>query len=119
MNAISGNRPDRSTLQVNLLSGISIGIISAAVIFLQIVFMRSLSITRYHHFSYLIMSSALLGFGASGTFLSFFSDRMKKRFEMSSSLFILLFLVSTPLCYAVAERIPLDINYILYSGKTA
>ena len=45
-------------------------LLSAALIALQLILMQILSITQWHHFAYLVISTALLGFGASGTVLA-------------------------------------------------
>ncbi|MHC4633984.1 MAG: hypothetical protein ACYSYU_02045, partial [Planctomycetota bacterium] len=44
--------------------------ISAATLGLQIVLIRALSIAHWYHFAYLVISTALLGFGASGTMIA-------------------------------------------------
>ena len=72
----------------------SIFLISAALISYQILLVKMFSIQYWYHFAYLIISVALLGFGASGTFIV-----LKKRFlenHFSSVLFFcpLLFVVS-------------------------
>lgn len=53
-------------------------LISAALIAYQILLMRLYSINYWHHFAYLIISIAMLGFGASGTFIAMF-DRFLTR----------------------------------------
>ena len=108
--------PEQGLFSLNALNGGSLFLISAAVIAFQIGLMRSLSITKYHHFSYLVISIALLGFGASGTFLTFTGDRIRRHFSFWSCLFIFLFFASVPSSYIIAEKIPLDIQYLLYSG---
>ncbi|ESS68597.1 hypothetical protein MGMO_145c00100 [Methyloglobulus morosus KoM1] len=42
--------------------------------------MRLFSIIQRHHFAYLIISLALLGYGVSGTFLAIYRDRLKQNF---------------------------------------
>ena len=64
----------------NYLNLIVVFFVSLTVISLQIFFMRSLAITKYHHFSYLIIGIALLGFGSSGTFLAFWGEYFKKNY---------------------------------------
>jgi hypothetical protein len=49
---------------------LALGLLSAALIALQLVLMQILAITQWHHFAYLVISTALLGFGASGTLLA-------------------------------------------------
>lgn len=51
---------------------ISIAVVSFAVVAFQLTLMQVLSIVQWHHFAYMIISVALLGFGAAGTFLSVF-----------------------------------------------
>ncbi len=108
---------EETPFRLNTRNSIAIILISAAVLVFQVGLMRSLAITKYHHFSYLVISIALLGFGASGTFLTFAGKRIRKHFPSWSSLFIFLFLLSAPCSYLVAEKIPLDIQYLLYSGR--
>lgn len=60
---------------------LSIGIASLALIAFQLVIMQILSITQWHHFAYMVISMAMLGFGAAGTFLSLFREPLKKHFE--------------------------------------
>jgi len=96
-------------------SQLSIFLISFVVVSQQLLLMRTLSVTHYYHFSYLVISTALLGFGASGTFLSLAFDRLKNNFPFWSQLFCLLFLISLPVSYTLAQNIPLDTQYVLYS----
>ncbi len=61
--------------------GVVIFLISASLIAYQLALMRILSVAQFHHFAYMIISIALLGFGASGTFLYFIKNRLLKNFE--------------------------------------
>jgi hypothetical protein len=54
---------------------IAIGLVSAAIIAYQLVVMQIFAFTQWHHFGFMVISVALLGFGAAGTFLSIYSDR--------------------------------------------
>ncbi len=83
--------------------------VSFVTIAWQFVLMRSLLIGKYHHFSFLVISCALLGFGASGTLLSvrtglagFDSDRLL-RWSVAA------FGVSLPLCFRIGEALPVDV----------
>ncbi len=68
----------RSTTPVTLPA---VGLISAALIAFEIVLMRRLLLESWHHFGYLVISTALLGFGASGTFLALVERRVRLRPE--------------------------------------
>ncbi len=98
-------------------SAVSIFFVSVAIIALQLMLMRALSVSHYYHFSYLVISTALLGFGASGTFLALFFDLLKRNFFSWNLIFYLLFLISIPACYITAQSLPLDTQYVLYSGE--
>ena len=113
MNGIN-RKPGR---EFNGLTLLSIFLVSATLVGFQLFLMRSLSVARYHHFSYLVISTAMLGFGISGTFLSFFFPRMKRRFASWILGFYTLFVVSIPLCYLLAQSLPIDAQYLLLSKR--
>ena len=54
----------------------AIGLISAAIIAFQLILMQILSYIQWYHFAYMIISMALLGFGAAGTFLTIFQKKL-------------------------------------------
>ncbi|WP_205513875.1 hypothetical protein [Longitalea arenae] len=55
---------------------LSLGILSAAIIAFQLALMQVLSIVQWHHFAYMVISVAMLGFGAAGTVLAFFRQHL-------------------------------------------
>ena len=55
---------------------ISLGLHSAAIIAFQLSLMQLISIVQWHHFAYMIISVAMLGFGASGTLLALLRERL-------------------------------------------
>jgi len=73
---------------------ISIALISAALISYQVVLVKVFSIQYWYHFAYLIISLALLGFGASGTFIFLSQKLLKERLPLILFLCPLLFLLS-------------------------
>ncbi len=103
--------------QTNFFHLLTIFLLSIVLIALQLLIMRALSVSMYYHFSYLVISTALLGFGASGTFLTFFRKKMAKNFSAWVLVFLSLLLISIPATYLSAQWLPLDIQYLLYSHK--
>jgi hypothetical protein len=95
----------------------AVAIISASVLGLEVALMRTLSISRWHHFAYLVVALALLGFGVSGTWLGLFSSRLLPRFLTWSRGFTLALAVTITFCYRLAENLPLNIRYVLFSGE--
>lgn len=96
---------------------LTIFLLSVVLIALQLLIMRALSVSMYYHFTYLVISTALLGFGASGTFLSLYYKKMQENFSAWVLVFLILFLISIPATYLSAQALPVDIQYILYSHE--
>ncbi len=90
---------------------------AAGILSLELVLMRCFSVARWHHFSYLVIGAALLGFGASGTFLTFVGERLERRFGLWAFLLTLAFALSVPLTFRMGEWLPLDVRYVLYSAR--
>jgi spermidine synthase len=59
---------------------LAVGLASAAIIAFQLVIMQLLAIAQWHHFAYMVISMALLGFGAAGTVLSLFRAFFAQRY---------------------------------------
>ena len=55
---------------------ISVGLLSAAIIAFQLVLIQVLSTVQWYHFAYMVISMALLGFGAAGSVLAIFRKRL-------------------------------------------
>ena len=95
----------------------AIAMLSSTMLAYEILLMRLFSIIQWHHFAYMIISLALLGFGASGTFVSIFRESLSKRF----SLFFLgnttLFAVSSVACFLLAQSIPFNPDEILWDTQ--
>jgi hypothetical protein len=83
-------------------------LISAAAIGYELLLMRVLSIAQWHHFAYMIISLALLGYGASGTFIALFKSRLEARFEAVFSASALLFSIAMVVCFALGQRVPFN-----------
>jgi len=110
------NIPQRKTeSEFTWLTLLSIFLVSVTLVGFQLLLMRTLSVVRYHHFSYLVISTALLGFGVSGTFLSIFYSRMEQHFARWMVGFYTLFVLSIPACYLLAQSLSIDTQYILFS----
>ena len=86
----------------------SIFLISFSILSYEILLMRVFSITSWSHFAYMIISIALLGFGASGTFISLLQTKLKKHFYSFFTLFSLLFSLSLWLCFVLSQKIPFN-----------
>ncbi|NNJ52563.1 MAG: hypothetical protein HKP17_05290 [Ignavibacteriaceae bacterium] len=60
----------------------SVALLSVSLIAYQIVLIQILSIVQWYHFAYMIISVAMLGFGAAGTALSLFKKKLLENSEI-------------------------------------
>ena len=93
---------------------LSIAFVSAAALGYEILLTRLFSIIQYHHFAYMIISLALLGYGVSGTLLTLFSKSFLARFEKVFIACITLFAVSMVLCFMIAQQIPFNAEEVFW-----
>ena len=87
----------------------SVAILSAGVLTYEILLTRLLSIVQWHHFAYMIISLALLGFGASGTFLTFAGRGLAARFNLVFAVNAGLFALSSFVCFMIVQSLPLNL----------
>ena len=92
-------------------------LISAAAIAYEILLMRVLSIVQWHHFAYMIISLALLGYGASGTFIAICKRWLEPRFELAFSTSALLFSVTIVACFVLGQRVPFNALEIVWNPR--
>ena len=62
----------------------------------------------------MIISLALLGYGASGTFIAILRSRLEQRFETAFASSALLFSVAMLVCFIVAQRVPFNALEIVW-----
>lgn len=82
--------------------------ISTATLMLQVAYTRIFSIALWHHFVWMIVSIALLGFAVSGTFMSVLRLRQEKNLDMLLATSSALFSASILFSYAASNQIRLD-----------
>ena len=95
----------------------SLFLISSALIAHEIVLTRLFSITQWHHFAYMVISVALLGFGASGTFISLFRTIVLARFQKVYVASAWLYGASIILSYLATQDIPFDPFLIVWDAR--
>lgn len=82
--------------------------VSAVGIAYQVALMRIFSIGQWHHFAYMIISIAMLGFGAGGAMLALFGKRAASGKGLWVGPVVTLLGVSLPLCYALGQQVPFE-----------
>lgn len=88
-------------------------LLSAATLLFQVALTRIFSIAQFYHFAFLVISLALLGFGASGTLLT-----LKPRLQRRALLpwYALSFAVTVILTYLLVNHLPFD-SYTLATDR--
>jgi len=89
-------------------------LVSAAAIGYELLLMRMLSIVQWHHFAWMIISLALLGYGISGTVIALSRRFLERRFGQVIALAALLQSVSMILCLALGQRVPFNALEVLW-----
>lgn len=92
-------------------------LVSAAAIAYEILLMRMLSIVQWNHFAYMIISLALLGYGASGTFIALGKRFLEPRFELAFSVSALLFSITMVACLILGQRVPFNALELVWDPR--
>jgi len=87
---------------------ITIFLLSSLSLSYEVLLTRLLSIVQWHHFAYMIISIALLGYGASGAFITIFQDNFKSRFSQVFLTNIFLFTVSSIAGFVLLQQLPFN-----------
>lgn len=93
----------------------TIMLVSALALGYEILLMRLFSIIQYHHFAYMIISLALLGYGASGTFMVFMRSRLLRFYGYSLVGNIVLFGITGVTCFLAGQHLQFNPEEILWN----
>ena len=103
---------------------VSVGALAAAALMLESTLTRLLAVAQFYHFAFLVVSLALLGFGASGSILSLFPRLTSNdNGQASGNLRRLLaisgvgFAASVGAAYAVVNYLPFDSYSIVWDRR--
>lgn len=98
---------------------VAVALVSAALLGLELALMRSLSVRWWQHVAYMVISVALLGFGASGTALALVGARLKGRKHAALYGAALAFALSIPLAPAAAHVLPVNVQFLAWDPGQA
>lgn len=82
---------------------LGIAVISASLLAFQVLLTRVCALRLAFHFGFLIISNSLLGIGASGSFLTLFEGRWRKKPEKWICIFSVLYVISLLLTWQFAR----------------
>jgi len=83
-------------------------LLSSATLMLQVSHTRVLSVASWHHFVWMVVSVALLGYAASGTLLSVYPRIREMEFDHVLTVISILFSISALLSYVASIYMPFD-----------
>lgn len=86
----------------------AVGLIGGLGLAYEILLLRLFAVAESHHFAYLAISLALLGFGVAGTLLTLAGARLVDRERAAFALAALGFAITAPAGWALAQRLPLN-----------
>ena len=97
---------------------LSVALLAGSIIAYEITLVRLFSIAQWHHFAHMIISLALLGFGASGTAISLTqrwlmgnqwkSDEVARRFHNTYTTCGLLYSIGVVGCFVLHQYVPFN-----------
>ncbi len=96
---------------------VSIFILSAAALAYEVLLIRLFSVIHWHHFAFMVISIALLGYGASGSFITVFRHTMLKNFDSVFIINTILFGLSSIACFIAIQYLPFNTLEILWDSS--
>jgi spermidine synthase len=91
-----------------MITYLALAVISAAILAYEVLLVRLFAIVQWHHFAFMAISIALLGFGASGTWLALCQHWVGSRFTPIFAVSAALFALSAPTSFLAAQDLPFN-----------
>jgi len=88
--------------------GVALSLVSAAALAYEILLTRLFAIIQWHHFAYMMISVALLGYGAAGTMVTLFRPQLESRFVPAFAVSAALFGATAMACFLLAQALPFN-----------
>ena len=103
--------------QFSIRRSLAVAVISGAALAYEILLIRLFSIVEWHHLAFLIISLALLGYGASGTLLALAREPLLQRFDVAAASAAAAFGATSLGAFLIAQRIELNSLEIFWSTR--
>jgi hypothetical protein len=88
--------------------------LSAAALAYEVLLVRLFSIIHWHHFAFMVISIALLGYGASGSMITVFQRGLLQRYGSVLIFNAVMFGLSAIACFIVVQQLPFNALEILW-----
>ena len=86
----------------------AISLVSAAALAFEVLLVRLYAIVQWHHFAFMIISIALLGYGVSGTFIALARGWLLARLVPAWQANAALFALTSLAAFALVQRLPFN-----------
>ncbi len=87
---------------------LAISLLSVCVLSYEVLLTRLFSIVMWHHFAYMIISAAMLGYGASGTALTLLKEKLTTHFGIVYVMSASALAVLMPVAFWLSQQVPFD-----------
>ncbi len=94
----------------------ALAVLSAAALGYEVLLMRLLSMIQWHHFAYMMISVALLGYGAAGAVVAMLRRALARHFALAFASGAILFGICAVACFALAQRVAFNPLEILWDA---
>ncbi len=84
---------------------LAVGLLSAAALAYEVLLTRLFALIQWHHFAYMMISVAMLGWGTAGTLLALLGDPLRRRFRPAFATAAALFGLTVIGCFLTAQAI--------------
>ena len=88
--------------------GVALSLVSAAALAYEILLTRLFAIIQWHHFAYMMISVALLGYGAAGTMVTLLRPKLESRFVPAFAASAAAFGATAMACFLLAQALPFN-----------
>ncbi|MBO3275888.1 spermine/spermidine synthase domain-containing protein [Pseudomonas schmalbachii] len=96
---------------------LAMALLSASALGYEVLLLRLLSIIQWHHFAYMMISVALLGYGAAGTAVALAQRVLVPRFHGVFMAGAVLFGLSAIACFTLAQHVPFNPLEIVWDAR--
>ncbi|MEJ2321032.1 MAG: hypothetical protein P8Z31_01485 [Gammaproteobacteria bacterium] len=93
-------------------------LLSATALAYEVLLVRLFSIIHWHHFAFMIISLALLGYGVSGSLITLFRQLCLRRYGELMFINVLLFGISAIGVFLIVQRMPFNALEILWTAPS-
>ena len=95
---------------------LAVGLVAGGALALEVLLTRILAIVHWHHFAGMVISLALLGYGASGSALTPLLDRLRPHAPLAFAGAATLFGLAAVVSVAVAQAVPFNALELIWAA---